>query len=200
MRIAVSGTHGAGKSTLIDEFLRRHPEFSHEPEPYTVMVEDLGEEFSAEPCVEDFRRQLEFNIGRLNQYGTDENVIFERCPADYIAYLLALEKLSRDPDARRLKERSIEVAQRAMQNLDVVVFVRPGDRRYEVPDEEDPELRTTVDIHLETILLDNELDLVDGNHPLVIEAIGSTAERIEALNSVMLALAKNKPTHRGVLM
>ena len=62
MRIAVSGTHCTGKSTLIDEFLRVHPDFVHEPEPYTVLVEELGEEFSAEPCVEDFQRQLEFNI------------------------------------------------------------------------------------------------------------------------------------------
>jgi len=51
MRIAVSGTHGVGKSTLIGAFLRRHPEVVHEPEPYTVLVEDLGDEFSAEPSV-----------------------------------------------------------------------------------------------------------------------------------------------------
>jgi hypothetical protein len=68
MRIAVSGTHGTGKSTLIDEFLGAHPDFVHEPEPYAVMVDDFGEEFSAEPCVEDFRRQLEFNIERLRQH------------------------------------------------------------------------------------------------------------------------------------
>jgi len=54
MRIAVSGTHGVGKSTLIEEFLRAHPDFVHEPEPYVVLVEDYGEEFSAEPCPEDF--------------------------------------------------------------------------------------------------------------------------------------------------
>jgi len=41
MRIAVSGTHGTGKSTLIDEFLGAHPDFVHEPEPYAVMVDDF---------------------------------------------------------------------------------------------------------------------------------------------------------------
>src|SRR6185369_9745107 len=90
MRIAVSGTHGVGKSTLIDEFLRVHPEFVHEPEPYTVMVEDFGEEFSAEPCVEDFVRQVEFNIARLHQHAAGENVIYERCPVDFLAYIQAL--------------------------------------------------------------------------------------------------------------
>lgn len=199
MRIAISGTHCCGKSTLIEEFLATHPEFRCEPEAYEAL-EDRGEVFSAEPSADDFVRQLEYCVSRLDQFGPGENVIFERCPADYLAYLLALQRLHRDPNARRLKERAIEVAQRAMQKLDVVLFVRPSDRHYELSDEDDPELRTSVDAHLEAILLDNELDLVDGNHPLVIESTGSTAERIEALSAVTLALAKNKPTHGGVLM
>src|SRR5262245_55639634 len=91
MRIAVSGTHGVGKSTLIEEFLRVHPEFAHEPEPYAVMVEDYGEEFSAEPCVEDFLRQLEFNLERLGHHAAGGKVIYERCPLDFLAYLSALD-------------------------------------------------------------------------------------------------------------
>jgi hypothetical protein len=198
MRIAISGTHCCGKSTLIDAFLTTHPEFHHEPEAYEALG-DRGEVFSAEPSADDFVRQLEYCVNRIDQFGPGEHVILERCPADYIAYLLALEELGRDPTARQLKETSIKVARRGMRNLDVVVFVRKSDRSYEVTEEEDPELRSTVDTHLETILLDNELNLVDGNHPSVIESTGSTAERIEALNAVVLALAKNKPTH-GVLM
>src|SRR6185369_13721173 len=107
MRVAVSGTHGVGKSTLIDEFLRRHPEFVHEPEPYTVMVEDLGEEFSAEPSVEDFLRQLKFNIDRIRQHAPGENVIYERCPVDFLAYIHAL-----DPQSA---EASLELVSEAMQ-------------------------------------------------------------------------------------
>ena len=115
MRIAVSGTHGVGKSTLVDEFLRVHPEFVHEPEPYTVMVEDFGEEFSAEPCVEDFVRQLEFNVDRLHQHAPGENVIYERCPVDFLAYIHAL-----DPEiADGLRE---EVSE-AMQHLDLIVYL-----------------------------------------------------------------------------
>src|SRR5215213_4027889 len=97
MRIAISGTHCTGKSTLIDEFLHTHPEFLHEPEPYTVMVEDLGEEFAEQPCVDDFLRQLEFNIGRLRQHARGERVIYERCPLDFIAYIDALAPASVEP-------------------------------------------------------------------------------------------------------
>src|ERR1044071_4227513 len=116
MRVAVSGTHGVGKSTLIDEFLSRHPEYTHEPEPYTVMVEDLGEEFSAEPCVEDFLRQLDFNIDRLKQHAeADENVIYERCPVDFLAYIHAL-----DPQTAATVRDSVY---EAMQHLDLILYL-----------------------------------------------------------------------------
>ena len=190
MRIAISGTHCCGKSTLIDEFLTTHSEFHHEPEAYEALG-DRGETFSAEPSADDFVRQLEYCVNRLNQFGPGEHVIVERCPADYIAYLLALEELGRDPIARQLKETSIKVARRGMQNLDIVVFLRPNDRRYEIPDDEDPVLRTTVDNYMEAILLDNDLNLVNGNRPLVLEATGSTAERVESLNAAVRTYVHN---------
>jgi hypothetical protein len=56
MRIAISGTHSCGKSTLIDEFLTTHPEFHHEPEAYEALG-DRGEEFSAEPSADDWHTQ-----------------------------------------------------------------------------------------------------------------------------------------------
>src|SRR5688572_13336057 len=92
MRIAVSGTHCTGKSTLVEEFLRVHPDFAHEPEPYTVLVEDFGEEFSEKPTVDDFLRQLEFNVDRLRQHPGGEHVIYERCPVDFLAYIDALDE------------------------------------------------------------------------------------------------------------
>src|SRR5215203_6027871 len=115
MRIAVSGTHGVGKSTLIDEFLRERPEFLHEPEPYTVLLEDLGEEFSEEPCVDDFLRQLEFNIERLDQHAAGTNVIYERCPLDFLAYIDALDQ--------RTTETVLGPVTNALHNLELIVYL-----------------------------------------------------------------------------
>jgi hypothetical protein len=68
MRVAISGTHGCGKSTLIDAFLLTHGEYVHEPEPYEALQEVYGEAFAAEPSAEDFYRQLEYLVGRLHEY------------------------------------------------------------------------------------------------------------------------------------
>src|SRR5215207_7808136 len=141
MRIAVSGTHCTGKSTLIDEFLRAHRDFTHEPEPYTVLVEDFGEEFSQEPCVEDFYRQLEFNVDRLRQHARGERVIYERCPIDFLAYIDALD--SRSSDA------ALNLISDAMQYLDLVVYLPLDDK--DSADFEYPKLRKAVDRRLSAI-------------------------------------------------
>lgn len=172
MRIAVSGTHGVGKSTLIDEFLQRHPEFIHEPEPYTVLVEDLGEEFSSEPCVEDFRRQLEFNIDRLQQYSADENVIYERCPVDFLAYIDTLDPKT----AEALRDSVLE----AINNLDVIVFL-PFDGE---SGEEYPKLQRAVDRKLSSIFRDDELE----THAIVVEAEGSTAQRLRIIEQAIRSI------------
>ena len=109
MRIAVSGTHCSGKTTLIDEFLLNHPDYSHEPEPYAALEEDYGEAFSAEPGAEEFYRQLEFNVSRLHEYAMGKCVMFERCPVDFLAYLLALKDLRRDEDGSRIADTSLDM-------------------------------------------------------------------------------------------
>ena len=175
MRIAVSGTHGVGKTTLIEEFLRTHQDFTHEPEPYTVMVEDFGEEFSEEPNVEDLRRQLEFNIDRLRQHAPGENIIYERCPIDFLAYVAALEPGS--------VEALLGPVSTAMQNLDLILYL-PLDKN-QILESEYPKLQKAVDRRLKTMLLDDELGIISAR---VVEARGSTAQRLRILERAMQSL------------
>jgi hypothetical protein len=172
MRIAVSGTHCTGKSTLIDEFLKTHSEFTHEPEPYTVLVEDFGEEFSAEPCVEDFYRQLEFNIHRLQQHARGEHVIYERCPLDFLAYIDAL-----DPQSSKA---SVGLVSKAMQHLDLIVYL-PLDAEFS--ESEYPKLRKAVDRRLSAIFRDDEFGILSSCSAEIIEATGSTAQRLRLIES-----------------
>lgn len=185
MRIAISGTHCCGKSTLVDEFLDSHPDFVREPESYEVLQEEHGEVFAAEPSAEDFCRLLEYSVGRLQEYTSEDKVIFERCPADYLAYLLALADLGRNPTAKRMTENLINVARQSLQQLDIIVLLRPNDRLYELPEEEDVELRNEVEKRLEKILVDNALDLLTGDQPLLVEATGSTLQRMESLEAAL---------------
>lgn len=171
MRIAISGTHCTGKSTLIDEFLRTHSEFVHEPEPYTVLVEDFGDEFAAEPCVEDFYRQLEFNVDRLRLHSRGERVIYERCPIDFLAYIAVLDPKAIEP--------ALSVVAESIHQLDRIVYLPLTDNDH--MDVEYPKLRKAVDRRLSAIYREDEFGIVSTTGVEILEAIGSTEERLRSI-------------------
>lgn len=175
MRIAISGSHGSGKSTLIEAFLDRHHDFAHEPEPYVTLQEVYGEAFAEKPTLEDFQRQLELNVETLRRYTVGDRVIFERSPFDFLAYILAI---SHDPDPWITTVRS------AAPLLDAVVFL-PLDGRIDVAASEDLILREAVDDLLHDMLLAGEHDLFTGPLPVVIEARGTVEQRLLAVESTL---------------
>ena len=159
------------KSTLIDEFLRAHPGFVHEPEPYTVLVEDFGEEFSEEPGVEDFQRQLEFNLERLKHHTREARVIYERCPIDFLAYIAVLDTKS--------AESALDQVIEGMQHLDLIVYL-PLDHNHAI-EAEYPKLRKAVDRRLSAIYREDDFGIISGSGIEVIEATGSTEQRLRSI-------------------
>lgn len=178
MRIAVSGTHCTGKSTLIEEFLQAHPDFVYEPEPYIVLLEEFGEEFSAEPCVEDFIRQLHFNIDRLREHKRGARVIYERCPIDFLAYIDALDS--------RAAQASLGLVSDAIHNLDLIVYL-PLDHTIDVPQDEFPKLRESVDRRLNAIFNDDDFWIMTSSDVVVLEATGSLKQRLRILEKALAA-------------
>jgi AAA domain len=188
MRVAVSGTHCCGKSTLIDAFLLDHPDFTHEPEPYVVLQEEYGEIFGGEPSLDDFYRQLEFNVDRLRLYSFGDRVIYERSPVDFLAYMMAPNDLRRDRESARLVETSLAIVRDAIHLIDLIVFLPLEDddaARFTVSDSEDPELRKEVDTRLVGILRDDDFNLFSAPSPVILEARGSTAERLRTLEGFL---------------
>lgn len=168
MRIAVSGSHCSGKTTLVEDFLQRHPEYTHEPEPYEL-AEARGADFSADLTAADVWQQLEISVERLSSYALGSNVIAERSPIDFLAYLEALQALMLD-SAR-------ELARRGMEHVDLLIVLPLGDD-IEAPEDEDPELRDAMNASL--------LEIVDGDLPpgvRCVEITGTPRERLAALES-----------------
>jgi len=146
VRIAVSGAHRTGKTTLVAALLRALPEYIAIEEPYHRLEEE-GHVFAAMPSLEDFELQLGRSIECLEEPG--ENRIFDRCPADFLAYLLTHP----EADAFDL-EASLARVEGAMRGLDLIVFVpiEPGVHATSA-EEEDPDLRDRVDEELRDIVL-----------------------------------------------
>lgn len=182
MRIAISGTHGVGKTTLIEEFLSSHPEFVFEPEPYAALVEDYGEEFSSEPTVDDFYRQLEFNVDRLRHHSRGGLVIYERCPVDFLAYILALKDLNIEGVDSSSVERLVEMVLNAIQQLDLIIFLPLDGENYAA---ENPRLGRAVNTRLVSVFCTDALGIVSSGCVTVLEATGTTRQRLQVLEEAI---------------
>jgi cytidylate kinase len=85
VRIAISGSHRVGKTTLAEALVDALPGYELVPEPYH-QLEEQGYEFEEIPSLEDFERQLDRSIQNVSESGP--NVVFDRCPLDILGYLL----------------------------------------------------------------------------------------------------------------
>lgn len=169
MRIAVAGTHRVGKSTLIEALEERLSEFRVVDEPY-LLLEEEGYEFASPPSLEDFLEQLRRSMELLEDEEGARDVLFDRCPLDFLGYLLTHEDSDAfDPEEWLARIRS------TLQTLDFVVFVPIEERdRIRIPAHEDPKLRMEVDEKLAWLLLDDPFEL--GVEVLPVH--GSTSARV----------------------
>lgn len=88
MRIAITGAHKVGKTTLAEALQEHLPDYEHRAEPY-YELEELGYVFSEIPTADDFIEQLEYSIKQLSTRA--ENIVFDRCPIDFLAYINAID-------------------------------------------------------------------------------------------------------------
>ena len=175
MRIAISGTHQAGKTTLAEALTDALPGHRLVPEPYRAL-EDEGHEFGDMPSLEDFELMLARSCESLES--AEANLVFDRCPLDVLAYLQTHE----DAEAFTL-EPWLPRIEAVMATLDLVVFVpieQPD--RVAVPRSE-AALRAEVDDVLRAAVLDDAYDL----ELPVLEVAGAPAARLQ---QVMAHLAR----------
>lgn len=170
MRIVVSGTHGSGKSALVADFAHEHPEY--------VVLADLFETGDSIECGDAgaFAAHLRFSAGRLLQLPPSSDVIAERGPIDYLAYLDALEMLGRSAHARTLFRGGVSDAAAAMRHVDLLV-VLPLDEA-ESSSGDDPHLRSAMNESL--LALTYDPDLI--GEVRVAEITGDRASRLAQLN------------------
>ncbi|RYE11406.1 MAG: hypothetical protein EOP22_00685 [Hyphomicrobiales bacterium] len=181
MRIAVTGTHGSGKTTLIDDFVDRHRHYERELEPYWALAQN-GVPFADGVSVPDLEEQLEASIGMILARATDGDVIFDRCPLDFIAYLEVVAEgqgFDWSPTGRQLGR-----IEQALAALDLLVFLplhRPDEIAATI---EFPKLRARVDARLKSMLRDDSTGLLEAG-PRVLELRGSPSARVAALSAAI---------------
>ena len=170
MRVAVTGSHSTGKSTLIASFIAKRPHYLHEPEAYEVLADDIALSSSEGPDAEGLAALLDYTISVLAARASEAAVIFERSPVDYLGYAAATRSLTTSERLAFLREHTPAV-RTAIRHLDLIVLLpvsshgpidaRPG---------EDERFRARVDEELRQALIDDDYDLLSGPEaPKVVE-------------------------------
>lgn len=177
MRIAVTGTHGSGKTTLIDDFVRAFPGYERIQEPYWELAQQ-GIPFADGATTADLEDQLALSCSLIVASAATKDVIFDRCPLDFVAYLEVVsrrEGFEWEPDGRLLSR-----IEKALSVLELLVFLplaRPDEIATAI---EMPKLRANVDGRLKRLIRDNVDDLMPETLRCV-ELRGQPADRLRQL-------------------
>jgi predicted ATPase len=190
MRIAVSGSHSLGKSTLVDDWVARYPEFTREEEPYRALglYGPYQILFRDESTTLHNGIQLYYSLSRVHRYAAQaDDVIFDRAPVDYLAYSqYTADAGSTDIDDAFVMSMVAAVIE-SLDRLDIIAFVPKSD---EWPVEMEADgirptdyaYRDAVDAVFKQIYREGRYGVISGErHPLVVELVGSREDRLDQL-------------------
>ena len=189
MRIAISGSHSLGKSTLVWDWVKQHPQYMREEEPFRALDGEMYDiRFRQESNRLHNGIQMYYNASRVNLYSSiNDCVIFDRAPVDYIAYSqYTADKATTDIDDAFVAAMVPRVRE-TLQRLDLVVFVPMTDRwPVELEDDGirpvDLPYRAEVDAIFKQIYRDERFSVMpEMNRPKLIELWGSREQRLERL-------------------
>lgn len=206
MRIAVSGSHSLGKSTLVDDWVARYPEFTREEEPYRALglYGPYQILFRDESTRLHNGIQLYYSLSRVNRYTAQaDDVIFDRAPVDYLAYSqYTADAGSTDIDDAFVMSMVAAVIE-SLDRLDIIAFVPKSD---EWPVEMEADgirptdyaYRDAVDAVFKQIYREGRYGVISGErHPLVVELVGSREDRLDQLARAATEVSDRDRRGRG---
>jgi hypothetical protein len=206
MRIAVSGSHSLGKSTLVDDWVARYPEFTREEEPYRALglYGPYQILFRDESTRLHNGIQLYYSLSRVHRYAAQsDDVIFDRAPVDYLAYSqYTADAGSTDIDDAFVMSMVPAVIE-SLDRLDIIAFVPKSD---EWPVEMEADgirptdyaYRDAVDAVFTQIYREGRYGVFSGErHPLVVELVGSRQDRLDQLAQAAAEVSDRDRRGRG---
>ena len=193
MRIAISGSHSLGKSTLVQDWIASNPQCIHEEEPYRALRDNYEIEFRQKSNRLHNGIQLYYNVGRVMRYHrSTDNVIFDRAPVDYIAYSQYTANHGTTDIDDAFVESMVPVVREALERLDILVFL-PITDQWQVAMEDDGirpvdhPYREEVDTLFKEIYRNGRFEVTRTGHPpRLVELWGPPEERVKKLAQVVV--------------
>jgi thymidylate kinase len=121
MRIAISGASNSGKSTLINSFLRRWPMYATPMKSYRDILKEHNLEHSTKTNEETQLLILDSMMKVQEGFKSTDNIIFDRCTWDNLAYTLVANSYAQVSD--EVTAASISFVKESMKNIDIIFWL-----------------------------------------------------------------------------
>ncbi len=194
MRIAISGSHSLGKSTLVHQWVGSHGNYRREEEPYRALGLHGPYEIRFREASTRLQNgiQLYYCISRVHRYDQPgEAVIFDRSPVDYIAYSQYTANQGQSDIDQDFVDSMLPAVRESLDHLDILAFV-PRTERWPVEMEADGirpvdhGYRDEVDAIFKQIYRQGRFAVMPPHRaPLLVELWGPTEQRIEQLQQAV---------------
>lgn len=201
MRIAISGSHSLGKSTVVNDWVAKHPGFTREEEPYRALSLHGPYEilFRHESTKLHNGIQLYYNISRVHRYcASSDDVIFDRAPVDYIAYSQYTANQGSSDINDAFVASMIPAVRESLDRLDILAFV-PKSKEWPVQMQADGirpidhEYRDEVDAIFKQIYREGRFEVMpQKNPPHYVELFGARQQRLEQLQKAIDEVQSDK--------
>jgi len=201
MRIAISGSHSLGKSTVVNDWVAKHPGFTREEEPYRALSLHGPYEilFRHESTKLHNGIQLYYNISRVHRYcASSDDVIFDRAPVDYIAYSQYTANQGSSDINDAFVASMIPAVRESLDRLDILAFM-PKSKEWPVQMQADGirpidhEYRDEVDAIFKQIYREGRFEVMpQKNPPHYVELFGARQQRLEQLQKAIDEVQSDK--------
>ena len=194
MRIAISGSHSLGKSTVVNDWVAKHPGFTREEEPYRALSLHGPYEilFRDQSTKLHNGIQLYYNISRVHRYcASSDDVIFDRAPVDYIAYSQYTANQGSSDINDAFVESMIPAVRESLDRLDILAFVPksqvgPVEMQADGIRPIDHEYRDEVDTIFKQIYREGRFGVMPQNNPPhFVELFGARQQRLDQLQKAI---------------
>ena len=191
MRIAISGTGNSGKTTLVKSFLYTWTNYITPEKTYRDVIEEKNLQHSSDTTTETQSEILNFMIDQLQEHNREDNVIYDRCPLDNIAYSMWCNEKGVKGFTKKHVSAQIDLMRESMRHLDLIFLCR-FDSKQAVEDDgfrdTDKDFITEVDNIFYSLYRqytehpEADIFFPKGDSPCIIDLPHSAQERIDLIS------------------
>tara|TARA_R110002074_G_scaffold342288_3_gene512844 strand:- start:2912 stop:3670 length:759 start_codon:yes stop_codon:yes gene_type:complete len=129
MRIAFSGTANSGKSTMVKSFLHTWTNYELPTDTYHDTLKEKGLEHSSNTTPETQTVILDFLIDQLQGKKATDNIVYDRCSLDAIAYTMWANGKGIEGFTDEFVKKQITMSRESLRSLDIIFITRFNEKQ-----------------------------------------------------------------------